>query len=64
MERQAASATMTRPYPAIGAKGIGQSATVDSPTAVVNAFAPFGVRNADMPLTPAAVSVRDPASLP
>ncbi|WP_328647701.1 aerobic carbon-monoxide dehydrogenase large subunit [Amycolatopsis sp. NBC_00348] len=43
----------------IGAKGIGESATVGSPAAVVNAVVdalrPYGVRHADMPLTPAAV---------
>jgi carbon-monoxide dehydrogenase large subunit len=43
----------------VGAKGIGESATVGSPPAVVNsvvdALAPFGVVHADMPLTPANV---------
>jgi aerobic carbon-monoxide dehydrogenase large subunit len=47
------------PHHPIGAKGIGESATVGSPPAVVNsvmdALAPFGVRHADMPLTPANV---------
>jgi aerobic carbon-monoxide dehydrogenase large subunit len=47
------------PHHPVGAKGIGESATVGSPAAVVNsvldALAPFGVRHADMPLTPAAV---------
>ncbi|MEV6638697.1 aerobic carbon-monoxide dehydrogenase large subunit [Amycolatopsis sp. NPDC051371] len=47
------------PHHPIGAKGIGESATVGSPAAVVNAvvdaLAPYGVRHADMPLTPAAV---------
>jgi carbon-monoxide dehydrogenase large subunit len=47
------------PHHPIGAKGIGESATVGSPAAVVNAVVdalrPFGVRHADMPLTPAAV---------
>ncbi|SDJ78206.1 carbon-monoxide dehydrogenase large subunit [Nonomuraea maritima] len=49
------------PSPAhpIGAKGVGESATVGSPAAVVNAvvdaLAPYGVRHADMPLTPANV---------
>src|ERR1022692_2402825 len=47
------------PHHPIGAKGIGESATVGSPAAVVNsvidALAPLGVRHADMPLTPAAV---------
>ncbi|WP_043843753.1 aerobic carbon-monoxide dehydrogenase large subunit [Amycolatopsis taiwanensis] len=47
------------PHHPIGAKGIGESATVGSPAAVVNAvidaLKPYGVRHADMPLTPAAV---------
>jgi carbon-monoxide dehydrogenase large subunit len=47
------------PHHPIGAKGIGESATVGSPPAVVNsvidALAPFGVIHADMPLTPANV---------
>jgi carbon-monoxide dehydrogenase large subunit len=47
------------PHHPLGAKGIGESATVGSPAAVVNAvldaLEPFGVRHADMPLTPAAV---------
>jgi carbon-monoxide dehydrogenase large subunit len=47
------------PHHPIGAKGIGESATVGSPAAIVNAvvdaLAPFGVRHADMPLTPASV---------
>jgi aerobic carbon-monoxide dehydrogenase large subunit len=53
-------ATVTpSPHHPVGAKGIGESATVGSPAAVVNsvldALAPFGVRHADMPLTPAVV---------
>ncbi len=47
------------PHHPVGAKGIGESATVGSPPAVVNsvvdALAPFGVKHADMPLTPANV---------
>ena len=47
------------PHHPIGAKGVGESATVGSPPAVVNAvmdaLKPFGVRHADMPLTPAQV---------
>ncbi|HEY1617411.1 MAG TPA: aerobic carbon-monoxide dehydrogenase large subunit [Streptosporangiaceae bacterium] len=47
------------PHHPVGAKGVGESATVGSPPAVVNsvldALAPFGVRHADMPLTPASV---------
>ena len=53
-------ATVTpSPHHPIGAKGVGESATVGSPAAVVNAvvdaLAPLGVRHADMPLTPAVV---------
>jgi aerobic carbon-monoxide dehydrogenase large subunit len=47
------------PHHPIGAKGVGESATVGSPAAVVNAvmdaLKPYGVRHADMPLTPANV---------
>ena len=47
------------PHHPIGVKGVGESATVGSPAAVVNAvidaISPFGVRHADMPLTPANV---------
>lgn len=47
------------PHHPIGAKGVGESATVGSPPAVVNAvvdaLAPYGVRHADMPLTPSRV---------
>jgi carbon-monoxide dehydrogenase large subunit len=47
------------PHHPVGAKGVGESATVGSPPAVVNsvvdALAPFGVTHADMPLTPARV---------
>jgi aerobic carbon-monoxide dehydrogenase large subunit len=47
------------PHHPIGAKGVGESATVGSPPAVVNsvldALRPFGVRHVDMPLTPANV---------
>jgi aerobic carbon-monoxide dehydrogenase large subunit len=43
----------------IGAKGVGESATVGSPPAVVNAvidaLEPYGVRHLDMPLTPSRV---------
>jgi carbon-monoxide dehydrogenase large subunit len=53
-------ATVTpSPHHPIGAKGVGESATVGSPAAVVNAvmdaLKPYGVRHADMPLTPAQV---------
>jgi carbon-monoxide dehydrogenase large subunit len=47
------------PHHPLGAKGVGESATVGSPAAVVNAVVdalrPYGVRHADMPLTPASV---------
>jgi carbon-monoxide dehydrogenase large subunit len=47
------------PHHPIGAKGVGESATVGSPAAVVNAvmdaLRPYGVRHIDMPLTPANV---------
>ncbi len=47
------------PHHPIGAKGVGESATVGSPPAVVNAvidaLRSYGVRHADMPLTPAQV---------
>ncbi|MBY5162182.1 aerobic carbon-monoxide dehydrogenase large subunit [Salsipaludibacter albus] len=44
------------PHHPIGVKGVGESATVGSPPAVVNSVLDaIGVRHADMPLTPAAV---------
>jgi carbon-monoxide dehydrogenase large subunit len=47
------------PHHPIGAKGIGESATVGSPAAVVNAVVdalkPYGVRHLDMPMTPSRV---------
>jgi carbon-monoxide dehydrogenase large subunit len=47
------------PHHPIGAKGVGESATVGSPAAYVNAvidaLRPLGVKNVDMPLTPARV---------
>jgi aerobic carbon-monoxide dehydrogenase large subunit len=47
------------PHHPLGAKGVGESATVGSPPAVVNAvidaLKPFGVRHMDMPCTPGAV---------
>ncbi len=44
------------PHHPIGAKGVGESATVGSPAAVVNAVLDaIDVRHADMPLTPAHV---------
>ncbi|MCU1495524.1 MAG: carbon monoxide dehydrogenase form large chain [Acidimicrobiaceae bacterium] len=47
------------PHHPIGAKGIGESATVGSPPAIVNAVVdalkPYRIRHADMPLTPSRV---------
>ena len=44
------------PHHPIGVKGVGESATVGSPAAIVNAVLDaIQVRHADMPLTPAAV---------
>jgi carbon-monoxide dehydrogenase large subunit len=44
------------PHHPLGCKGVGESATVGSPAAVVNAVLDaIGVRHADMPLTPAQV---------
>jgi aerobic carbon-monoxide dehydrogenase large subunit len=44
------------PHHPIGAKGVGESATVGSPPAVVNAVVdalrPYGLRHVDMPITP------------
>jgi carbon-monoxide dehydrogenase large subunit len=47
------------PHHPLGVKGVGESATVGSPPAIVNAvidaLKPYGVRHVDMPLTPAQV---------
>jgi carbon-monoxide dehydrogenase large subunit len=47
------------PHHPIGAKGIGESATVGSPPTIVNAICdalrPYGVRHVDMPCTPSRV---------
>jgi aerobic carbon-monoxide dehydrogenase large subunit len=47
------------PHHPLGAKGIGESATVGSPPTIVNAIcdalAPLGVRHVDMPCTPSRV---------
>src|SRR6476646_8280036 len=47
------------PHHPIGAKGVGESATAGPPPAIVNAvhdaLKPFGIRHADMPLTPSRV---------
>ena len=53
-------ATVTpSPHHPFGAKGVGESANVGSPPAIVNAVVdalePFGVRHIDMPMTPARV---------
>jgi carbon-monoxide dehydrogenase large subunit len=60
LPRFRAEATVTpTPRNALGAKGIGEAATIGSTPAVVNAVVdalrPFGVRHLDMPLRPAAV---------
>jgi aerobic carbon-monoxide dehydrogenase large subunit len=58
------------PLNALGAKGIGESATVGSTpavqNAVIDALSPFGVRHLDLPLTPERVwrAVRDGGSDP
>jgi carbon-monoxide dehydrogenase large subunit len=44
------------PHHPLGVKGVGESATVGSPAAIVNAVLDaLQIRHADMPLTPAAV---------
>ena len=58
------------PHHPIGAKGIGESATVGSPPTIVNAIVdalkPFGVRHMDMPCTPSRVwdAMRGKATTP
>jgi len=56
---ETAKTTTPSPHHPIGAKGVGESATVGSPAAYVNAVIdalwPLGVRNIDMPLTSAKV---------
>ncbi|MGH2678670.1 MAG: aerobic carbon-monoxide dehydrogenase large subunit [Actinomycetota bacterium] len=58
------------PHHPIGAKGVGESATVGSPAAYVNAVidavAPLGVRNIDMPVTSAKVweAIREAKATP
>ncbi|MCD2196369.1 xanthine dehydrogenase family protein molybdopterin-binding subunit [Actinomycetospora endophytica] len=62
---EAASTETPTPYNPLGAKGIGEAATVGSTpavqNAVVDALRPLGVRHLDMPLTPERVwrAVRD-----
>ncbi len=56
------------PHHPLGAKGVGESATVGAPAAIVNAVVdalqPYGVTNIDIPLTPsrvwAAIHAKDP----
>ncbi|MGA2453333.1 MAG: aerobic carbon-monoxide dehydrogenase large subunit [Solirubrobacteraceae bacterium] len=58
------------PHHPLGAKGIGESATVGSPPAIVNAvvdaLAPYGIRHVDMPCTPGRVweAIRAQGGLP
>ncbi|MEJ2885110.1 xanthine dehydrogenase family protein molybdopterin-binding subunit [Actinomycetospora aeridis] len=53
---EASSTETPTPYNPLGAKGIGEAATIGSTpavqNAVVDALAPLGVRHVDMPLTP------------
>ena len=53
---EVASTETPTPYNPLGAKGIGEAATIGSTpavqNAVVDALAPLGVRHVDMPLTP------------
>jgi carbon-monoxide dehydrogenase large subunit len=48
--------TTPSPHHPLGAKGVGESPTVGSPAAYVNAvidaLSPYGVTNIDMPLSP------------
>jgi aerobic carbon-monoxide dehydrogenase large subunit len=56
---ETASTVTPSPHHPLGAKGVGESATVGSPPAIVNAIvdalAPYGVRHVDMPCTPSRV---------
>ncbi|PVZ15054.1 carbon-monoxide dehydrogenase large subunit [Actinomycetospora cinnamomea] len=62
---EAASTETPTPHNPLGAKGIGEAATIGSTpavqNAVVDALAPLGVRHLDMPLTPERVwrAIRD-----
>ena len=55
---ETAFTTTPSPHHPLGAKGIGECATVGSPPAIVNAvvdaLTPLGIRHVDMPLTPLA----------
>jgi carbon-monoxide dehydrogenase large subunit len=56
---ETASTVTPSPHHPLGAKGVGESATVGSPPAIVNAIvdalAPYGVSHVDMPCTPSRV---------
>jgi carbon-monoxide dehydrogenase large subunit len=56
---ETASTVTPSPHHPLGAKGVGESATVGSPPAIVNAvvdaLASYGVRHVDMPCTPSRV---------
>ena len=53
---ETAKTTTPSPHHPIGAKGVGESATVGAPAAIVNAvmdaLSPYGVTNIDIPITP------------
>jgi aerobic carbon-monoxide dehydrogenase large subunit len=56
---ETASTVTPSPHHPLGAKGVGESATVGSPPAIVNAvvdaLGPYGVRHVNMPCTPSRV---------
>ena len=53
---ETAKTTTPSPHHPLGAKGVGESATVGAPAAIANAvvdaLAPFGVTHIDIPITP------------
>ena len=53
---ETAKTTTPSPHHPIGAKGVGESATVGAPAAIVNAvvdaLSPLGVTHIDIPITP------------
>ena len=55
-EMELESTVTPTPLNPLGAKGAGEAGTVGIPPAIVNAavdaFAPFGIRHVDMPVTP------------
>ncbi|HTS33809.1 MAG TPA: aerobic carbon-monoxide dehydrogenase large subunit [Thermoplasmata archaeon] len=65
---ETAKTTTPSPHHPLGAKGVGESATVGAPAALVNAvldaLEPYGVSNIDIPLTPykvwQAIHAKDP----